>query len=311
MKVFRGTAGLAEEGRPPTAVTIGNFYAVHRGHQALIRRVRARASHLGAVSTVVTFEPHPQKVLRNEAPAALVTPERKLQLLSEAGIDQVVILEFTPKLSRVEPEEFIERILLQEINAKAIVVGADFRFGRFARGDVTMLRSFGRRLGFSFEAVRMSEVGGRRISSTAIRHALAEGDVRWAAKALGRPYLLEGTVVPGSGRGAELGYPTANLEVEPAMCVPGSGIYAGVALHEGGRNDAAISIGTNPTFGVNPLSVEAHLLEFSGDLYGRRICIEFVARIRDHVAFPGSEALSDAIAADVKEVRRLLRSSRG
>ena len=310
MKVFHGTGGLAEEGRPPTAVTIGNFYAVHRGHQALIRKVKARARHLGAVSTVVTFEPHPQKVLRNTAPPALVTPQRKLELLAEAGIDQVVILEFTAELSKVEPEEFVERILLDEINAKAIVVGSDFRFGRFARGDVTMLRSFGRRLGFSFEAARMAEVAGQRISSTAIRHALAEGDVKWAAKALGRPYLLEGRVVPGKGRGAELGYPTVNLQVDPALCIPGSGIYAGRAVYDGETRQAAMSIGTNPTLGDNPLSLGAHLLGFSGDLYGRRLCLEFVARIRDHAAFSGPDALRDAIAEDVKDVRRLLRSSR-
>jgi riboflavin kinase/FMN adenylyltransferase len=277
---------------------------------ALIRRVRARAKTLNAASTVVTFEPHPQRVLRGVAPPALVTAEQKLDLLAAAGIDQVVILEFTPELSRVEPEEFVERILLEEINAKAIVVGADFRFGRFARGDVTMLRSMGRKLGYSFEAARMAQIGGRRISSTAIRHALAEGDVQWASRALGRPYLLQGRVVPGSARGKTLGYPTANLAPEPDLCIPGEGIYAGHAFHDGERHPAAISVGTNPTFGENPLTVEAYLLDFSGDLYEQTVLLEFSARIRDHLAFPSTDELNEAIASDVKEVRRLLEPRR-
>ncbi|HEX2258487.1 MAG TPA: bifunctional riboflavin kinase/FAD synthetase [Actinomycetota bacterium] len=306
MKVYRGTEELAKASRVPAAVTVGNFYAVHRGHQALIRKVRSRAQWLGANSTVVTFEPHPQKILRGYAPPALVTPEGKLELLERAGVDQVVILEFTPELSKVEPEDFIERILVGQINAKAIVVGSDFRFGRFARGDVTMLRSFGRKLGYGFESARMAEVGGRRISSTAIRHALEEGDVKWAAKALGRPYRLPGRIVPGSARGQILGFPTANLQPVEGICIPGAGIYAGHALHDGQKHRAAISIGTNPTFGENPLSVEGYLLDFSGDLYGHELAFEFAARIRDHVAFDGPEALNEAISADVKEVRRSL-----
>jgi riboflavin kinase / FMN adenylyltransferase len=306
MKVWSGTEELALSGPPPSAITIGNFYAVHRGHQALIRRVEQHARHLGAVSTVVTFEPHPQKVLRSEAPPALVTAERKLELLEEAGVEQVVILAFTPELSRVEPEDFVERMLIRQIGAKAIVVGSDFRFGRFARGDVTMLRTYSRTHGLLFEAARMSEVGGRRISSTAIRHALTEGDLRWARKALGRPYRLTGRIVTGHGRGKPMGFPTANLEPATELLVPGPGIYAGYTLQAGQSYPSAISIGTNPTFGDNPLSVESFLLDFSGDLYGLPAEFEFVARIRDHVAFSGPEALSDAIAADVSEVRRLL-----
>jgi riboflavin kinase/FMN adenylyltransferase len=290
----------------PTAVTIGNFYAVHKGHLALVRKVRKYASELEALATVVTFEPHPQKVLRGEAPPGLVTAEEKLQLLEKAGIDQVVILEFTRELSKVEPEEFIERILVKELGAKAIVVGADFRFGRFARGDVTMLRTFSKQLGFVFEAARMAQVRGRRISSTAIRHALAEGDVKWAAAALGRPYTLSGTVVHGAGRGHDLGYPTANLKPAAGVCVPGEGIYAGHTILDRKRLASAISVGTNPTFGENPLSVEAYLLDYKGDLYGKHVAFEFNAWIRDHVAFPGPKELNEAIGADIGEVRRLL-----
>lgn len=303
MKVLRVPGGTPDT---PTAVTIGNFYAVHKGHLALVRKIRKYAAELEAVATVVTFEPHPQKVLRGEAPPALVTPEEKLELLAQAGVEQVVILEFTRELSKVEPEEFIERILVKDLGVKAIVVGSDFHFGRFARGDTTMLRSFAKELGFTFESARMARTGGRTISSTAIRHAVAEGDVKWAAAALGRPYTLSGTVVPGAGRGHDLGYPTANLKPPAGVCVPGAGIYAGHTLFDGKRMPSGISVGTNPTFGENPLSIEAFVLDYSGDLYGKHVAFEFDARIRDHVAFPGPAELEQAIAADIEEVRRVL-----
>lgn len=290
----------------PTVVTIGNFYAIHKGHRMLIDKVRGYAEDLSALPTVVTFEPHPQQVLRGEAPAGLVTAGEKLALLEQAGIAQTVILAFTRELSRVEPEEFIERILVKDLEVKAIVVGADFRFGRFARGDVTMLRLFGKRLGFVVDAEPLEEEEDRRISSTAIRHALEEGDVKWAAAALGRPYTLSGSVVHGAGRGHSLGYPTANLKPAVGVCVPGPGIYAGHALVDGQRLVSAISVGTNPTFGENPLSVEAFVLDYEGDLYGRDVSFEFNVRLRDHIAFSGADELNAAIAGDVEQVRSLL-----
>lgn len=303
MRVVRGTG---DGPVLPTVVTVGNFYAVHKGHLSLIRKVKRLAKELDAQATVVTFEPHPQKVLRGIGPPGLCTPEGKLKLLEEAGVDQVVILEFTPELSRVEPEDFIERILVKELGVKAVVVGSDFRFGRYARGDVTMLKSFGRRLGFTVEGARMAEAGGQTISSTAIRHALAEGDVKWAAKALGRPYRLPGKVVHGSGRGKGLGFPTANLNPPPEVCVPGAGIYAGYTLDAGRKRPSAISVGTNPTFGENPLSVESYVIDYEGDLYGHDVEFEFTARLRDHVAFPSVEELNEAIGGDVEEARRIL-----
>lgn len=303
MKVVRMPG---ESPSTPTAVTIGNFYAVHRGHQSLIGKVRDRALELDAVPTVLTFEPHPQQILRGVAPPGLVTAGEKLRLLEEAGIEQVVILEFTKELSKVEPEDFIERILVAQLGVRAVVVGQDFKFGRFARGDVTMLRTFGKRLGFVFDEARMTEIQGQRVSSTAIRHALAEGDVEWAAAALGRPYRLPGKVVHGSGRGKVLGYPTANLNPSESVCLPGEGIYAGYTYVEGKALPSAISVGTNPTFGENPLSVEAFVLDYEGDLYGQQVEFEFVERIRDHVAFSGPDQLHDAIEADVAEVRRIL-----
>lgn len=304
MKFYRGLGALPKN-LAPSALTIGNFDAVHRGHRALIERVNLKSESEGAVPTLVTFNPHPQKVLHGQAPPALVRAEDKLELLKAAGIKRVLEIPFTKNLSMVEPEDFIQRYLLEGLRARVVVVGAGFRFGRLARGDVPMLRSFARTFGFGFEAVRLAETNGRRISSTAIRHALAEGDLKWANKALGRPYKLPGKIVRGAGRGRDLGYPTANLRPHPGLVVPGPGVYAG-SVGLGGRNlAAAISIGTNPTFGAGPLSVEAFLFDYTGDLYGRAVEFEFAARIRDHVAFAGPDSLREAIAQDVKIVRRL------
>lgn len=305
MKVVRGLGELPGR-RRPAAVTIGNFDGVHRGHLAIVRRLLARARAAGAVPTVVTFDPHPQLVLRGQAPPALVTFERKLELLAEAGIGEVVVLAFDRAFSMVEPEEFVERILVGELGAAAVVVGSNFRFGHFARGDATMLRTFGRRLGFSFEGVRLTELDGRRVSSTEIRRALAEGDLRWAAKGLGRPHRMPGRIVKGKGRGRGLGFPTANLEPPPGMCLPRLGIYAGRLLNGGRALPSAISVGTRPTFGDGDVTIEAYVLDFEEDLYGREAEIELVARLRDELAFATPDALAEAMAADVAEIRRLL-----
>lgn len=305
MRIYRGLGELPK--RPsPAAVTIGNFYALHRGHRALVRKVGTLAASIGGISTVVTFEPHPAQVLHGESPVLLVTAERKLELLAQAGIRRALSLPFTREFSMVEPEEFIEEILVRRLNMKALVVGANFRFGHFARGDVTMLRSFSTRFGFKVVRARLAQAGGRSISSTAIRHALQEGDLEWANQALGRPYGLPGRIVRGSGRGRELGYPTANLEPVDNLCIPAAGIYGGSLLLQGKRFPAAISIGTNPTFGPGPLSVEAYVLDFEGDLYGLDAEIEFLRRLRDHEQFADAKRLKAAISQDVEQVRGLM-----
>ncbi|MGH2773104.1 MAG: riboflavin biosynthesis protein RibF, partial [Actinomycetota bacterium] len=289
------------------AITVGNFYAIHRGHQKLIASVRSHAAEAGLVPTVVTFEPHPQKVLHGEAPCLLIAPGEKLKLMEEAGVGQVLVLPFTKAFSRTEPEQFVEDVLMR-LNMKALVVGADFRFGRFARGDATMLRSYSAAHGFVFESVRLAESAGRRISSTEIRHALQAGDLRWANRALGRPFGLTGRVVHGSGRGAaKLGYPTANIKPPKGVCVPADGIYAGRLISGKLNRPAAISVGRNAMFGEKARTIEAFALDYKGSLYGKQVRFEFVSRIRDHVAFGGPEALKEAIGLDVARVRRLVR----
>lgn len=306
MKVYRGLARLPRTPRP-AAVTIGNFVGVHLGHLSIFRRLIARARQVRAAVTVVTFDPHPQKVLRGEAPCALVTPERNLGLLAGAGVERVVVLRFDRTLSKMEPEDFIQEVLVKGLHTRAVVVGSDFTFGHFARGDVSMLRSFGRRFGFSVEGVRLARLGGRRLSSTEIRHALAEGDLTWATKALGRPYRIPGKVVKGKGRGAKLlGFPTANLRVPREICLPGLGIYAGFAIVGRRRLPATISVGTNPTFGTNPVSVEAFVHDFRGSLMGTDIELELVGWLRDERGFPTTQALAEAISRDVEDTVRIL-----
>ena len=243
--------------------------------------------------TVVTFWPHPRLVLGNRV-ELLSTLERRLELLEQAGVDEVLVVEFTAELAAREPAEFAESVLRQ-IGANVIVVGENFRFGRAAAGDAALLQ----RLGFDVRTVPTLE----GVSSTQIRSLLGEGDVVGAAGLLGRPPELEGTVVLGDQRGGTLGYPTANLSVPPELLVPGYGIYAGSAL----GHRAAISIGVNPHYGGGERRIEPHLLDFTGDLYGRRLLVELWQRLREERAFSSEDELVAQIARDVEQTRTAKR----
>jgi riboflavin kinase/FMN adenylyltransferase len=308
MRIHRSLGELPSE-REPVALTIGNFDGVHLGHRAILGRLAAQAAAVGGRPTVLTFDPHPQAVLRGHPPLALVTAERKLELLEAAGVAAVVVMPFDRSLSLVEPETFVKDMLVGELEVRAVVVGANFRFGHRARGDVAMLASMGEALGFSFEAVPIAELDGRRLSSTEIRKALAACDLTWANAALGRRHRVPGRIVRGKGRGVGLGFPTANLEPPHSFCLPGLGIYAGHLLVDDLRLVSAVSVGTNPTYGEgNPVTLEAYALDFEGDLYGEEGEVEFTAHLRPERAFPTETALAEAIEADVAEVRRILGS---
>jgi riboflavin kinase/FMN adenylyltransferase len=270
---------------------IGSFDGVHRGH----RRVLETARTAGAPVTVVTFWPHPRLVLGNRV-ELLSTFERRIELLEEAGVDEVLVVEFTSELAAREPAEFAES-LLRQIGAKVIVVGESFRFGRAAAGDPALLR----RLGFDVRTVPAVE----GVSSTNVRSLLREGDVVGAARLLGRPAEVEGTVVLGDQRGGTLGYPTANLSVPAELLVPAYGIYAGAAL----GHRAAISIGVNPHYGGDERRIEPHLLDFDGDLYGRRLVVELWRRLREERAFASEDDLVAQITRDVEETRAAERPS--
>jgi riboflavin kinase / FMN adenylyltransferase len=268
---------------------IGSFDGVHRGHRRVLETARAA----GTPVTVVTFWPHPRLVLGNRVDL-LSTLERRIELLEQAGVDEVLIVEFTPELAAREPAEFADSVLRQ-IGARVIVVGVSFRFGRAAAGDPALLRE----LGFDVRTVATLE----GVSSTNVRSLLRDGDVESAARLLGRPAELEGTVVLGDQRGGTLGYPTANLSVPADLLVPAYGIYAGAAL----GHRAAISIGVNPHYGGDERRIEPHLLDFEGDLYGRRLVVELWRRLRDERAFSSEAELVAQITRDVEETRAVER----
>ena len=283
----------AQVERQPRAVAVGSFDGVHRGHGAVLDAARAT----GLAATAITFDPHPRIALGNRV-ELLTTLSRKLELLEEAGVETALVASFTPEFQQLAPEEFAERYL-RGIGAETVVAGADFRFGVRRSGDLELLE----RLGFA--VVVPDEVEG--VSSTAIRAALAAGDVVGAAAMLGRPFELDGTVVAGHQRGGTLGFPTANLLLEPDHACPSYGIYAGSA--RGHR--AAVSIGTNPHYGGTERRVEPYLLDFEGDLYGQRLVVELWQRLRDEEAFESEEALVAQIAADVEATRKARRPQPG
>jgi riboflavin kinase / FMN adenylyltransferase len=275
--------------RQPRAVAVGSFDGVHLGHQAVLAAGRAT----GLAPTVVTFDPHPRIALGNKVDL-LTTLARRLELIGEQTIETTLVAAFTPELQSLAPEDFAERYL-RAIGAEAVVAGTDFRFGVRRSGDLSLLERLG------FRIIVPDEVEG--VSSTAIRAALAEGDVSAAARMLGRPHELDGTVVAGDQRGGTLGYPTANLLLEPDLAVPRYGIYAGSA--RGHR--AAVSIGTNPHYGGTERRIEPYLLDFEGDLYGERLVVELWERLRDEAVFDSEQDLVAQIALDVEKTRAAQR----
>lgn len=282
MKVARRTEELTPAER---VVALGSFDGVHRGHRQVLEQARATGQDV----TVVTFWPHPRLVLGNQV-ELLSTLQRRLELLDQAGVAETLVVEFTPELASQEPAEFAQSIL-RRIGTRVVVVGENFRFGRGAAGDPALLG----RLGFEVHAVPLLE----GISSTEVRALLREGDVVAGAQLLGRPPELDGAVVLGSQRGGTLGYPTANLAVEPELLVPAYGIYAGAALD----HRAAVSVGVNPHYGGGERRIEPHLLDFKGDLYGKRLVVELWRRLRDERAFANEAELVAQIALDVEETR--------
>ncbi|MGH2748293.1 MAG: bifunctional riboflavin kinase/FAD synthetase [Actinomycetota bacterium] len=309
MKTLFGRDALAvtEQG---SAVTIGTFDGVHVGHRALIARTldASRAQELESV--VVTWDRHPAATLRPDAvPPLLTTPERKVELIEECGVDTLAILPFDRELSSWPPERFVEDVLVSGLGARALVVGDGWRFGRKATGDVALLRRLGEEMGFSVRSLPLAEVSGGPASSTRARDAVAAGDMELARAIMGRPFDLDGEVVRGDDRGVALGFPTANIAIDEAYAHPPTGVYAGRAGLDEEIHAAAINVGVNPTFGVDEADVrpriEAYLLDFSGDLYGRVLRVEFHKRLRDERKFDSVEGLIDQIARDVEATRAL------
>jgi riboflavin kinase/FMN adenylyltransferase len=309
-------------------LTIGVFDGVHRGHQALIGRAVQLAAERGLPSVVLTFDPHPSEVVRpGSHPAQLTTLRRKAELVEGLGVDTFCVLPFTPELARVPADQFVHEVLVERLHVAAVVVGENFTFGYRAAGDVPMLRTLGQRFGFTVEDANLVTIGrggnpetamaeaGTVFSSTYIRSCIDAGDVVAAAAALGRPHRLEGIVVRGDGRGRELGYPTANLSLPRYAAVPADGIYACWFIRSGAdgeqRRQAAVSVGTNPTFSGRERRVEAFVLDIDEDLYGQRVSLDFVRRLRDMEKFDSAEALVEQVHKDVAQTRDILGADGG
>jgi riboflavin kinase/FMN adenylyltransferase len=308
VRTFEGIASVPA-GFGPSAVTIGKFDGVHQGHRAVIARLREVADEGGLRSVVVTFDRNPLALLApDRCPEALMSVRQKLGLLATTGLDAALVLPFDRALASLPPEEFVQRVLVDALHARSVLVGSDFRFGSRGAGDVALLVRLGRELGFTVEAIGdVRPEGERRASSTWVRELLADGDVRHAAQLLGHAPTVSGIVVHGAARGRELGFPTANLSPDSEGLIPADGVYAGWLTDSGTRYPAAISVGDNPTFeGVPRKQVEAYVLDRELDLYDRMVEIEFVDRIRGMVAFDSIDALIARMQVDVEVAREML-----
>jgi riboflavin kinase/FMN adenylyltransferase len=303
-------------GLPPhargAAITVGTFDGVHRGHWAVLQRLCELAREDDLHSVLVTFDPHPLKIVRPEiAPRLLTTPNEKKEILSLSGIDYAVFLSFTRSLSLYLPEEFVRDVLLERFSLKRLVVGYDHGFGRGRSGDAETMREVGARFGFDVEVLGPALMDGETISSSRIRRALQAGDVERAAMGLGRPYSLSGVVVHGEGRGRRLGFATANVAVGHGdKLLPRDGIYAVSAASRSHHGPGLLHLGPRPTFRGSPPSIELHLLDFDGDLYGELVQVAFLARLRDVQPFASSSELVEQMRRDREAAVDFFRQGR-
>lgn len=292
-----------------SAITIGVYDGVHRGHQRVLVDLETEGEAVGVRRRVVlTFDRHPLSVVAPEkAPRLLMTMQRRLATLESLGVDVTGVLPFE-QVRHLQPEEFVTKVLVGALRAKLVVVGTNFRFGENRRGDVDTLRTVGARMGMAVDAVDLLQGDHTTLSSSAIRGMLLRGDIAQATAALGHPFVLDGTVSGGDGRGRDLGFPTANLDIPEELLVPANGVYAVWATADGTTHPAVLNIGVRPTFGGTDRIVEAHLLDVSKVLYGRSMSISFVERIRDERRFSGPDHLVDQIRRDVETARAILGS---
>lgn len=309
MRVYRD---LTEMPRHSRAVTIGVFDGVHLGHRALLSRLVSEARSKGLTATVLTFSNHPQSVLNPPAPKLLTTVEEKLALLAETGVDEAVVLPFTPEFSKLTAEQFCRDILVDKLMCKLLIVGDDFALGYRREGTVARLKELGAQMGFEVIAISPVVSGSVRVSSSEIRNLILEGEVERAKEWLGTFYRISGVVVSGAGRGRQLGFPTINLKPAPEKLLPRYGVYAGRVWALGGSWDAAAYVGQRPTFGETEPVVEAHLLGFNGSItQGTHVVLELVAFIRPDQRFDSPESLIAQMRRDVLAVQERMKRSCG
>ena len=299
-------------------VTIGAYDGVHLGHRAVIRQVRQRAIELGALSVVVTFDRHPASVVRPDAaPRLLTTPDQKIELLSQTGVDAVVVVPFSAEQAKETPVDFVTRVLVNTLRTQTVIVGSDFHFGHMRQGNVTLLREMGERHDFACEPIVLvprADGVNEPVSSTAIRRALAGGEIDSATRMLGRAHEVRGVVIGGDQRGRMIGFPTANVNIPTGMCLPSDGVYAGIYRRpDGTEYSCAINLGRRPTFYANQdySLLEAYLLDFAGDLYGEEAAVQFVAFLRSEKQFGGLDELKEQLVKDIENARAAVLARRG
>lgn len=287
-------------------VTIGNFDGVHLGHREIFRRLKQSAREIGGVSVVMTFDPHPLRVVTSKRDILLInTLEEKIILIEASGVDYLIIIPFDACFASTPPAEFVEKYLVGVVGVRKLIIGYDYAFGRNREGDFTMLSSYGARHGFTVEELSPINCGETIYSSTLIRRMITEGNVSEVVRFLGRHFSLGGRVVHGAHRGKALGFPTANIVTDKEL-IPAEGVYAVKVKIDDRLFDGACNIGKNPTFGVNEISIEAFIFDFDGELYDQELRVYFIERLRGEVKFASIEELKQAIAADVAACRRIL-----
>lgn len=289
----------------PTSATIGNFDGVHIGHKKIISSVKKEAVEKGLSSCVITFHPHPQKVLQNIDVPLLVPIRERLKLLELQGVDYVACYTFTRELSRISAKDFITDTLVGKLNLKHLIVGPDFSFGRRREGNARLLKVMGEEYGFETKVLGPALIDGEVVSSSAVRNLIREGNVKKASKFLGYDFYIEGQVKEGQRRGTKIGFPTLNLDTDWDI-LPKVGVYATRAYIDEERKESITNVGYRPTFGSDELLVETHVFDFDRDIYGKRVRVEFVDRVRDEKKFDGADALVEQIKKDVGRVKGIL-----
>lgn len=308
MQVFKKAAFFDKN--TPTVVTIGTFDGVHVGHRKILRQLVELAEEEELESTLLTFFPHPRMVLQRESDIKLInTIEEKKRILGETGLDNLVIHPFSVEFSRLSARDFVEKILVEALNAKKIIIGYDHRFGRNRTANIEDLKAFGKEFNFEVKEISKEEIDETAVSSTKIRKALINGDIEKANTYLGAPFMLTGQVVRGKNLGKKLGFPTANLDIkEPYKLIPKNGVYVASSIIEGKQTYGMMSIGTNPTVGSNiPRSIETHFFDFDANLYGKTLQIDLLAKIRDEQKFDTLEQLSEAMEKDQEFSQEFIR----
>ncbi len=295
-----------------SVVTVGTFDGVHRGHQVIIDHLLERAAERSGPSTLISFDPHPRSVVHGDTIPLLTTVEERASLLEALGLDRLVVIPFSSDFAQLSPKDYVKEILVERVGLQEVTVGYDHRFGRKRAGDVDLLQTLGERFGFDVDVIPPQKVDQHVVSSRDIRERLREeGDVSTAAELLGRPYQLQGVVSRGEGRGREIGYPTANIALQdPRKLVPKRGVYATrVELPSGETCGGMMNIGRRPTFDEMEVTVEVHLFDFEGDLYGRTLSVQFVQRLRDEQKFDSPDALAMQLSKDERHCRTIVEGS--